>query len=85
MDLLVGENRPETCASIGLDCRTCIQRAAASVARICSGLNASGAQEIFFQLYSSPGCATMAPAFEGVYLQLVNPPATERRTVAAAA
>lgn len=85
MDLLAGDNRPETCSAMGLDCRTCIQRAAATVARICSGLSTSGAQEIFFQLYPSEGCAAMAPAFEAVYLQSVNIPAGERRAAAAAA
>ena len=85
MDLLAGEHRPETCASIGLDCRTCIQRAADSVARICSGLSRSGAKDVFFQLYPSPGCAAMAPAFEAVYLEMVKIPAGERRAIAAAA
>ena len=53
MDLLI-ENSPETCLSLGLDCGTCIHQAAATVAKI-SRLEPHGIQQIFLQLYPSPG------------------------------
>lgn len=63
----VTENRPETCASIGLDCTSCIQRCASTTAAICADLDPSGVHRIFFQLYSSPGCHPMAHAFMRAY------------------
>ena len=66
MDLLA-ENSPESCSNIGLDCGTCIQRSAASVASICRGLESAGLQQIFFQLYAAPGCHAMAQAFALAY------------------
>ena len=85
MDVLPDANRPETCALVGLDCRTCIQKAAATVARVCSGLAPSGAQEIFYQLYPSPGCTPMVSAFEAVYLEATQAAPANRAAVAAAA
>ncbi len=61
------ENRPEICSALGLDCGTCIHAAAASVARICQGLESRGIQQVFFQLYPSPGCQPMAQTFEMAY------------------
>jgi hypothetical protein len=66
MDLLT-ENRPETCLSLGLDCGSCVHQSAATVAKVCRGLEAHGVQQIFFQLYPSPGCRPMARAFELAY------------------
>jgi hypothetical protein len=66
MELLL-ENGPETCSSLGLDCATCVHSAAASVAGICCGLESPGIQQIFLQLYPSPGCRPMARAFELAY------------------
>ena len=66
MDLTT-ENRPETCSALGLDCGACIHQAAASVARICQGLEPHGVQQIFLQLYPSQGCQPMAQAFELAY------------------
>jgi len=67
MDLWLTENRPETCAALGLDCGTCMRKSAASVARICVGLESQGVQQLFLQLYPSIGCRPMAPAFELAY------------------
>jgi len=66
MDLFAEPN-PESCSHIGLDCGTCIHRSAASVASICHGLESPGIQQVFFKLYSSPGCYPMAPAFALAY------------------
>ena len=73
MDYLLDENRPETCLALGLDCRTCTQKSAASVARVCHGLESTGIQRVFVQLYTSPGCAPMAGSFEAAYLEASNP------------
>ncbi len=76
------EHRPETCSTLGLDCGTCIHGAANSIARICHGLESAGVQQIFFQLYPSPGCQPMAQAFELAYhesLTAQRPRALSRR------
>ena len=62
MDLLL-ENTPERCSALGLDCGTCIHSAATSVAGICRDLQPAGVQQVFFQMYPSPGCRPMAQAF----------------------
>ena len=67
MDLLANENWPESCSTLGLDCGTCTRKAASSVASICGGLASQGVRQIFFELYSSPGCHPMAQAFEIAY------------------
>jgi hypothetical protein len=85
MDHLLGENWPETCSALGLDCGTCTRKSAATVAKICFGLEAHGVQRIFLELYPSPGCRPMAAAFEVAYREasgLSQPPLT---TAAAAA
>jgi len=66
MDFLV-ENKPETCAELGLACRDCVRAAAASVASVCQDMEPVGAQRVFFQLFPSPGCHPMAQAFELAY------------------
>src|SRR5581483_128367 len=73
MDTLWGENRPEACLSVGLDCRTCVQRSASSVATLCPGLGSAGAEELFFQIFPAPGCAPMAAAFAGAYAETEVP------------
>ena len=70
MDLLI-ENNPETCSSLGLDCGTCVHQAAVTVAKI-SRLDPHGVQQVFFQLYPSPGCRPMARAFEMAYCESSN-------------
>ena len=83
MDLLLTENRPETCAALGLECGTCVRKGAASVARICVGLESSGIQQLFLQLYPSVGCRVMAPTFEMAYRE--TSAATAMRATAFAA
>jgi hypothetical protein len=88
MDYLLEENRPETCAALGLDCRNCIQKSASSVAHVCHDLESAGIQRIFVRLYTSPGCAPMAEAFEMAYLEASNPirkPVLMARTASSAA
>lgn len=73
MDLLVGDHRPETCSTVGLECGACMRKAAASVAQICGGMDAHSVQQIFFQIYPSPGCRPMASTFEKAYRELSTP------------
>ena len=84
MDLLVDDRNPEMCRSLGLECRTCVEPAAEAVAAICRGLSGAGVHTIFTQLYSSPGCAPMAGAFESAYLAASTPRKPMLRAVAAA-
>lgn len=85
MDSLVSENRPETCSTLGLDCGTCVRKAASSVASICGGLEPQGVRQLFFQLYSSPGCGPMAQTFELEYQERATPMAISALASAAAA
>jgi hypothetical protein len=70
---LFAENRPETCAGLGLDCGTCVQRCASTTAAVCQELQPSGAHRVFRQLYPSPACHPMAEAFVRAYLDAVAP------------
>jgi hypothetical protein len=85
MDLLANENWPESCSTLGLDCGTCTRKAASSVASICGGLDPQGVKQIFFQLYSSPGCRPMAQAFELAYQEATAPIGIAALAAAAAA
>jgi hypothetical protein len=67
------ENRPETCSSLGLECGACIQRCASTTAAICPGLPPSSVHRMFFQLYPSSGCHSMAYAFLQAYGEAVVP------------
>jgi hypothetical protein len=83
MELLT-ENNPETCSSLGLDCGSCIHQAAATVARI-SRLEPQSIQRVFFQLYPSPGCRSMAHTFELAYREASNTHLTVVKFTSAAA
>ncbi|HUA19058.1 MAG TPA: hypothetical protein VMB25_09965 [Bryobacteraceae bacterium] len=67
------ENRPETCASLGLDCSACVRQSAATVAGLCQEMEPAGLHQIFIQLYPSPGCRPMAQAFQLSYLEASIP------------
>jgi hypothetical protein len=84
MNLMI-ENSPETCLSLGLDCGTCIHQAAATVAKICRAVEPHGVQQIFFQLYPSPGCHPMAHAFELAFRESSNTLKTVVKFTSAAA
>jgi hypothetical protein len=85
MDSVAMENWPETCSTLGLDCGSCTRKAASSVASICGGLDSQGVRQIFFQLYSSPGCRPMAQAFESAYQEATTPIQIAAMATAAAA
>jgi hypothetical protein len=84
MDLFA-ENRPETCAGLGLDCGTCVQRCASTTAAVCQDLLPSGAHRIFLQLYPSTACHPMAEAFVRAYLEAVTPSMPVMRSARASA
>jgi hypothetical protein len=84
MDFLT-ENRPETCASLGLECGACIQRCAATTAVICPELDVPGVHRMFFQLYPSPGCHAMAHSFLRAYNAATTPAKPMAVAVSAAA
>lgn len=85
MDVLFEENRPDVCLSLGLECNTCIDKSAASVARVCHGLTPAGLRGIFVQMFPSQGCAPMAEAFAAAYQERSAPPQlVTLRAVAAA-
>jgi len=87
MDQLT-ENRPDTCASLGLECSSCIRQSATTVATLCQDLQPSGIHRIFVQLYPSTGCLPMAHAFQLSYLDAAvpnKPMARAQRADAAAA
>lgn len=85
MDPLSTENRPETCLALGLDCNTCMRKAAGSVARICGSLDQSGVQKVFLELFPSSGCRPMASTFEVAYRQTSGFPVAVPATAVAAA
>ncbi len=85
MDLLLSENWPETCAALGLDCGSCTRKSAATVAKICFGLESHGVQRVFLELYPSPGCRPMAAAFELAYREASGISTPTLTTAAAAA
>lgn len=87
MDLLTTDHRPETCSTLGLDCSSCMRKAAASVAQICTGMDTHAVQQVFLQLYPSMGCRPMASTFESVYREFSAPvkPLLAVATAAAAA
>jgi hypothetical protein len=72
MELML-ESKPETCSALGLDCSDCVRQSASTVAKICTGLDSSGAQQLFFQMYPSSGCRPMAQAFAHAYLAAAIP------------
>jgi hypothetical protein len=84
MDTLLSENRPETCGALGLECGSCTRRAASSVARICTGLPSHGLQQLFLQLFPSPGCRPMAATFELAYRESSGMVTAARASAAAA-
>ncbi|HTW65894.1 MAG TPA: hypothetical protein VME17_14815 [Bryobacteraceae bacterium] len=72
MDLFT-EIGPEFCATVGLDCASCVQRCASTTAAVCRNLQPYGAERVFFQLYPSPGCRPMASAFVQAYQDAITP------------
>jgi len=84
MEDLFVERRPESCASLGLDCHRCVSTSATKVATVCRGMNEDGVARIFVQLYPSGGCAPMVAAFQSAYFEASVPRKGMVRAIAAA-
>jgi len=69
MDLLLVDNSPEVCATVGLECHICIQTSAASVARVCGEMQEAAVRGVFFQIYPAAACSSMLPAFQRGYAE----------------
>ncbi len=75
-DNLTNTLDPQSCAQVGKDCRGCVRHNAEVIALLCPGLDAAGAQQMFFRMYRQPGCAGMARTFVREYLGAVEPEET---------
>lgn len=84
MTPLLDDRNPETCLSLGLDCRNCVRHSAEAVAVICRGLTSEGIASLFVQLFPAPGCAPMGMAFQAAYVDASVPRKPVARAVAAA-
>jgi hypothetical protein len=62
-----------------------MRKSASSVARICTGLESPGIQQLFLTLYPSIACRPMAPAFEAAYRESAGLAAPMLTAAAAAA
>ena len=62
------ENRPHSCHAVGLECQSCVERSAQSVAALCHGLGEAAAERIFFQIFGDPACARMSAQFALAYV-----------------
>jgi hypothetical protein len=68
------ESRPNSCYRAGLDCQTCANNTAGSVARVCGTLAGATLETTFFALYPDPACAANLPAFRLAYNEIVGEP-----------
>ena len=59
----------ERCWQDGITCRSCVGRAARSVATVCSGLTAEQAGQTFRKMYSDPDCLLNEHDFQWAYLE----------------
>jgi hypothetical protein len=84
MESLLDDRNPETCLSMGLDCRNCVRHSAEAVAGICRGLTSTGVASLFVQLFPAPGCAHMSLAFQAAYVDASVPRKPIARAIAAA-
>jgi hypothetical protein len=61
------DDRRIECVQAALDCRTCLQASATSVARLSPDLGRGTLQQMFFQMYPDPACACRADLFVRAY------------------
>ena len=59
----------ERCWQDGITCRSCVGRAARSVATVCSGLTAEQAGQTFRKMYSDADCLLNEHDFQWAYLE----------------
>jgi hypothetical protein len=78
---------PRICHEVGLDCETCTEATARSLAKICKGLKGKMIGQLFVQIYSDPACAKMHAHFAEAYMtaSIERMPAMSERSLAMAA
>jgi hypothetical protein len=59
---------PRICHEVGLDCETCTEAAARSLAKVCKGLRGKTIGQLFVQIYTDPACSKMHGHFAEAYL-----------------
>lgn len=84
MDISPDDRSPAFCLPLGLECRSCVQRSAGTVAAICHGMTPEGVEKIFGQIFPSAGCAQMSVTFESAYFDAAAPRKSVVRSIVAA-
>ena len=64
--------KPESCRMAGLECRGCVQHAAANLARICPSLTVESLRDSFFKIYPYQACLPMNRTFVRAYRAAEN-------------
>jgi hypothetical protein len=65
------------CREEQLSCHECVAQAATSLATIASEINGSAVRQLFFAMYPSEPCLSMASAFVQAYQRQRKPCASE--------
>jgi hypothetical protein len=78
---------PRICHEVGLDCETCTEATARSLAKICKGLKGKMIGQLFVQIYTEPACSKMHAHFAEAYLtaSIERMPVMSERSLAMAA
>ena len=58
---------PESCAEVGLECRTCTENSAQQLAKACPGMSGKMVGQLFVQLHAQPECSRMHAHFAKAY------------------
>jgi hypothetical protein len=58
---------PPVCTEVGLDCKTCTENTARSLASVCKGLRGKMIGQLFVQIYADPACSKMVQHFTAAY------------------
>jgi hypothetical protein len=59
---------PRICHEVGLDCETCTEATARSLAKVCKGLKGKLIGQLFVQIYTDPACSKMHVHFAAAYM-----------------
>ena len=59
---------PRICHEVGLDCDTCTEATARSLAKVCKGLKGKLLGQLFVQIYTDPVCSKMHGRFADAYI-----------------
>lgn len=63
------DDRRDECVQAALDCRTCIQASASSIARLSPDLSRTVLEQLFLQMYPHEACASNCDVFVRAYRQ----------------